>query len=86
MAVEISFGLGMTFLAFAIGNPFDFAKEIFMNNANAGMASIWCGAAFLRGLAVMLQPKRGVQLSVRLVLPKRNDEGSIPSPRTNSSS
>ena len=52
-----------------------------MNNANAVMACVWCGAAFLRGLVVKLQPERGIQLSMRLALPRRNDEGSIPSPR-----
>ena len=47
-----------------------------MNNANAVMACVWCGAAFLRGLVVKLQPERGIQLSMRLALPRRNDEGS----------
>lgn len=47
--VDISFGLGMALLAIEIGNSFTFAKEILMNNANAFMACVWCGVAFLRG-------------------------------------
>jgi hypothetical protein len=31
------------------GNPFNFINEVLMNNANAVMACVWCGVAFLRG-------------------------------------
>lgn len=50
VTADISFGLGMTLLAIVIGNPFNIAKEFMMNNANAVLACVWCGAAFLRGL------------------------------------
>ena len=54
-----------------------------MNNTNAFAACVWCGVSLLRGpVVVKLQPKREAPRPWRFVLPKREREGSTPSPRT----
>ena len=81
--VEISFGLGLTLLPVAIASAVNITKELFMIDANAVMACVWCGAAFLPGLVVRFQSKRGIQLlASETMLPRRSDEGSIPSTGT----
>jgi len=59
-------------------------KEMVMNNANAIIkACVWCGAAFLRGpWWSSSTPNERYGIRVELTLPRRNVEGSIPSPRT----
>ena len=47
--VDVSFGLGIGVLAMVFGNSFNFVHEVLMNNANAVVACVWCGVAFLRG-------------------------------------
>ena len=80
--VDGSFGLGLALLAVATGIRFD-VTEVIMNNTNAFAACVWCGASLLRGpVVVKLQPKREAPRPWRLALPKREREGSTPSPRT----
>jgi len=80
--VDVSFGLGLALLAVATGIRFD-VTEVIMNNTNAFAACVWCGASLLRGpVVVKLQPKREAPRPWRFVLPKREREGSTPSPRT----
>jgi hypothetical protein len=60
-------------------------REVVMNNANAVIkACVWCGAAFLRGpWWLSSNPNERCGSRGELTLPRRNAEGSIPSPRTN---
>jgi hypothetical protein len=60
--VEISFGLGLSLWTVAIVNLVNIFKELLMIDSNAVMACVWCGAAFLPGLVVGFQSKRGIQL------------------------
>ncbi len=53
MAIDVSFGLDLAFLA--IGYVV-IAKEMLMNNTIAVLASVWCGVEFLRGLVVSSNP------------------------------
>jgi hypothetical protein len=76
--IDISFGLTIA-AAVAVLKT---AKETIMGNLNGLMASVWCGAAFLRSPVEKSQPQTRDRCASRELLPRVNAGGSTPPLRT----